>query len=202
VSSGGGGGTAAAPRPVSPIAASAAVPSPQTRAEAALAPAQPRAPTPGPAPAPVPPPLRLIIPSLGVDAAVEDVGVDPAGAMATPHDIWNVGWFSPGPAPGAPGDAVVDGHLGLPGYPLVFNALGRLRVGDLVRVTGADGRNRDFTVSSISAWPAASHPTGLFDTSGPARLSLITCDGAYYPGSRTYADRLVVEADFTGLETL
>jgi hypothetical protein len=41
-------------------------------------------------------------------------------AMETPNNLWSVGWYRGGPSPGAPGDAVIDGHVGLPGSPLVF----------------------------------------------------------------------------------
>ena len=118
--------------------------------------------------------------------------------MGTPHNIWNVGWFSPGTLPGAAGDAVIDGHLGLPGYPLIFNGLGKLRVGAVITLVGADGTRRDFAVTSSARWPADSHPSGLFETEGAPRLTLITCDGAYLRGSQTYADRLIVEAALSG----
>ena len=155
-------------------------------------------PGPGPTPVPAPRPARLLIPSLGLDATVEEVGLDAVGAMGTPHFIWNVGWFNSGPAPGAAGDAVIDGHHGLPGQPLIFNGLGQLPVGGLITVVGADGSRRDFAVTSSMSWPADSHPAGLFETAGAARLTLITCDGAYFRGSQTYADRLVVEASLLG----
>ena len=118
--------------------------------------------------------------------------------MDTPRNIWNVGWYSSGPVPGATGDAVIDGHLGLPGQPLVFNRLSKLRVGDLITVVGADGSRRDFAVNSTASWPADSHPAGLFETVGTPRLTLITCDGTYFRGTQTYADRLIVEASFAG----
>ena len=170
--------------------------------EAAVAPAAPAptdSPTPAAPPAFGPPrPVRLLIPSLNLDAAVEGVGLDGSGAMGTPQNPWNVGWYNPGPAPGAGGDAVIDGHLGLPGYPLVFSGLGKLRLGDLITVLRSDGVRSEFAVRSMASWPANSHPPGLFDPSGAPRLSLITCTGSYSGGSQTYADRLVVEARWVG----
>ena len=147
-----------------------------------------------PAPQGPPRPARLLIPSLGLDAPIEGVGLDPDGAMGTPQNLWNVGWFNRGPAPGAAGDAVIDGHLGLPGAPLVFSNLSRLRVGAPITVLSSDGARANFIVRSVASWPAASHPPGLFDIQGGARLSLITCTGNYRPGSQTYADRLIVDA--------
>jgi sortase (surface protein transpeptidase) len=143
-------------------------------------------------------PVRLLIPSLKIDAPVEALGVDRSGAMQVPRNLWNVGWYRAGPSPGAPGDAVMDGHVGLPGSPLVFSGLAKLAVGaDVIAVLGNGTRSR-FTVSSKRSWPANSHPAGLFSVDGQPRLSLITCTGAYDGGSQTYADRLVVEASYAG----
>src|SRR3981081_1577001 len=56
-------------------------------------------------------PARLQIPKIGVDATVEQVGVDRAGNMDIPKSPNNVAWYSPGVAPGQNGDAVIAGHL-------------------------------------------------------------------------------------------
>ena len=121
-----------------------------------------------------------------------------SGAMATPSDIWNVGWYAAGPRPGARGDAVIDGHLGLPGAALVFASLGRIRAGDLIVVVGDDGARRNFAVTGVSTWAAAARPPGLFATDGEPRLSLVTCTGAYLPALRSYAERIVVDASPAG----
>lgn len=166
-------------------------------------PPPPAAAQPSPAQAPVGPiagnpPVRLLIPVLGIDASVESVGLDRSGAMGTPQNVWNVGWYNRGPAPSAPGDAVVDGHVGLPGSPLVFAGLNRLRPGDRVVVVRSDGSRHRFIVGSAASWPADSHPPGLFALDGAPRLSLITCIGQYDAGAQAYADRLVVEATYAG----
>jgi hypothetical protein len=146
------------------------------------------------------PPVRLLIPSLKVDAAVEALGVDSSGAMDTPRNIWNVGWYRHGPSPGAAGDAVIDGHVGLPGSPLVFSGLPRLEVGADVIAVLADGTRSRFSVTGMQSWPANSRPAGLFSGDGAPRLSLITCTGSYDSRSQTYADRLIVEASYVGTD--
>ena len=68
-------------------------------------------------------PYRLIISSIGVDTAVEMVGVLHDGNLATPSlGPWDdVGWYAAGPRPGEVGSAVIDGHLDRPGgSPAVF----------------------------------------------------------------------------------
>lgn len=148
--------------------------------------------------APLPVPVRLLIPSLNIDADIEALGMDSAGAMETPHKIWNVGWYSGGASPGAPGDAVIDGHVGVPGTPLVFGALPRLAVGAEVITVLADGTRSKFTVSGLRRWPATSYPDDLFSGDGDPRLSLITCTGLYDKRTQTYGDRLIVEAGYVG----
>ena len=96
------------------------------------------------------------------------------------------------------GSFVFASNLPTPGTALIFNGLARLRTGDLITVVGGDGTRRDFAVQSTASWPADSHPTGLFETGGSPRLSLITCGGAYFTNTQTYADRLVVEASLSG----
>ena len=137
---------------------------------------------------------RLVIPSIGVDAQIQPVGRDQQGAMASPRDLDGVGWFNQGPSPGQPGDAVIDGHFGLPAQPAVFRQLRELRPGDAVKVVWPDGRSVDFRVASSETVGAADRPAGLFDVSGPARLSLITCAGVWENSLHTYSDRLVVTA--------
>jgi len=137
---------------------------------------------------------RLVIPRIGVDAIIQPVGREAAGAMASPPSLRNVGWFNRGPMPGQPGDAVIDGHYGLPSQPAVFRKLQLLRPGDEVEVIWADGHSLAFKVSGLQTVNADSHPAGVFARAGPARLSLITCAGAWVQSKGTYSDRLIVTA--------
>jgi sortase (surface protein transpeptidase) len=137
---------------------------------------------------------RLVIPRIGVDARIERVGLDPHGAMASPSSLDSVGWFNQGPVPGQPGDAVIAGHFGLPREPAVFRDLGALRTGDAVQVVWPDGRTVDFRVASSETVPASAHPSGVFGDAAPARLSLITCGGAWLQSQATYSERLIVTA--------
>ena len=136
---------------------------------------------------------RLVIPRIGVDAQIHAVGLDRSGAMASPSGLEEVGWFNNGPAPGELGDAVIDGHYGA-SQPGVFRKLRFLGPGDEIDVVWPDGHVVSFVVSSKEAVPASSHPAGLFTRSGAARLSLITCAGAWVQSQRTYSDRLIVTA--------
>jgi len=151
------------------------------------------------APIPVSPPATILIPSLNVHRPVEAVGVDRTGMMYQPENLWNAGWYKGGPVPGAPGDAVIEGHAGYPNAPLLFGKLQQLHAGDKIVVVLADGSRRLFLVVSSAIWPAGKTPTGLGEPYGRPRLTLITCTGPFDDHYKTYADRLVVEATYAGL---
>ena len=142
---------------------------------------------------------RLVIEKLGVDAPIERVGLDAAHAMASPSSLAGVGWFERGPLPGQPGDAVIDGHYGLPSIPAVFRNLQALEPGDALVVIWPDGKQVKFRVtSSVVIARNAPQPSGLFGAGGAPRLSLITCAGAWDQGHATYTHRLIVTAVAAG----
>jgi sortase (surface protein transpeptidase) len=136
-----------------------------------------------------------LIAKIGVDAWVEPVGVDRLGNMAVPSSPQNVGWYRFGPRPGGAGDAVLAGHLDWTSGPAVFWELHRLAPRDEVVFAPANGTQLRFRVTSVRAYSASSRPpAGLFASSGPPRLSLITCAGAWDAQHGIYAERLVVDA--------
>jgi len=162
---------------------------------------------PGPIAAPAPPPeppvpssqpVMILIPSINVHRPVEPVGVDRSGRMYTPQNLWNAGWYKGGPVPGAPGDAVIEGHAGYPHAPLLFGRLRQLHAGDKIVVVLADGSRSLFLVDSLTIWAAGSGPSGMGEPYGPPRLTLITCTGPFDDHYKTYADRLAVEASYAG----
>jgi hypothetical protein len=145
------------------------------------------------------PPVQLLIPSLDIHRPVEAVGVDRSGIMNLPVNFWNAGWYNGGPVPGAPGDAVIEGHAGYPGEPLIFGRLVAMRPGDRIVVVLGDGTRRLFLVESMGKVPVGSAPPGMGEPYGPARLTLITCTGYFNKNNYSYAERLVVEASYAGL---
>jgi LPXTG-site transpeptidase (sortase) family protein len=141
-------------------------------------------------------PARLLIPSIGVDASVEQVALKNDGSMDTPKKFGNVGWYMLGAKPGAPGNAVIDGHvnnaLTMAG---VFQHLSQIAIGDKITVLNASGTPVSFVVSSIQQYPVDTAPAqSIFATSGPSQLVLITCDGVWVPQEHSFDKRLVVFA--------
>jgi hypothetical protein len=145
------------------------------------------------------PPAQLLIPVMRVNRAVEPVGVNRAGVMDLPVNGWNAGWYKSGPIPGAPGDAVIEGHAGYPDQPMLFGKLSTLRPGDQIVVVLRDKSKRLFVVVSQSSLPVGSAPPDMASPYGAPRLTLITCSGDFDESSHSYSRRLVVQASYVGL---
>ena len=141
-------------------------------------------------------PMRLIIPSIKIDASIESVGVLSNGDLATPMvKSWDdVGWFKTGPVPGQRGSAVIDGHLDRPGgYPAVFWRLRELHAGDTVIVINTQGKAVHFHVTQVAFYaPQAAPLQEIFGNGGGTFLNLITCAGDWIPDQHQTTQRLVV----------
>ena len=167
-------------------------PSPPLLAAPATAPAA----NPAAAPAPAPP-VRIELPSLGVDTDVIPVGVDDSGAMEVPDDVSEVGWYKFGPAPGAAaGSAVLTGHVDDYRQGVgVFGRIGDLTPGDVVRVSDQAGVSREFSVVSREEWAKGEVPLDrLFDRGGASRMVLITCGGSFNDSTLGYDDNIAITA--------
>ncbi len=142
------------------------------------------------------PPVRLIIAAIGVNAAVERVGIGAGGDLATPtiHSWDDVGWYDLGTYPGERGSAVIDGHLDRPGgYPAIFWNLRKLHRGDVVMVIDGRGKTLRYRVMQVASYPPQAAPVQLiFGNNGGDYLNLITCAGDWITSQRQTTLRLVV----------
>jgi LPXTG-site transpeptidase (sortase) family protein len=139
-------------------------------------------------------PARLIIPSIGVDADIQHVGITKSGNMAVPSNFSDVGWYRYGTVPGDFGSAVVAGHvdngLGLAG---VFKRLDQTRVGDDVYLESERGIRLHYIVSAIESYPYDAVPVEtLFNRADTSRLNLVSCEGSWIATKKTYDTRIVV----------
>ena len=140
-------------------------------------------------------PVAVSIPSIGVQSRLVDLGLEADGAMETPQDPADPGWFSRGPAPGALGPAVIAGHVTWNGAPAVFHRLGTMRRGDQVTVTRTDGKTAVFTVTRVARFSKSRFPTrAVYGPIDHAGLRLITCGGTYDAARHRYLDNVVVFA--------
>ena len=148
---------------------------------------------------PTSPPVQLLIPTLNVHRAIEGVGTNRLGVMNLPVNGWNAGWYQRGPIPGAPGDAVIEGHAGYPDQPMIFGKLATLKAGAQVVVVLGDGTRRLFEVVSMATLNPGVAPAGFAEPYGSPRLTLITCTGHFDADNKYYSKRLAVELRYVGL---
>lgn len=144
-------------------------------------------------------PVRLIIPSIGVNAHIQDVGLDwhGTGDMGIPTNFTDVAWYEGGPLPGTPGSAVIDGHYdGKDVKEAVFYNLGKLKPGELVEVKDANGTVWRFKVVRTTLYDYDAPTTSIFtNTDDKPHLNLITCGGTWNKGKELYNKRVVVFTD-------
>jgi hypothetical protein len=144
------------------------------------------------------PPVRLRIPSIGVDSSVGRLGLNPDGSIEVPGDFNQAGWYDKGPAPGEIGPAVVLGHLDSYTGPAVFARLGSLKPASEILISRQDGSQLRFVVQRVSSFSTDAFPTDQVYgvTPGPA-LRLITCGGNFNVGRGRYSANVVAFATLT-----
>jgi LPXTG-site transpeptidase (sortase) family protein len=140
-------------------------------------------------------PERLRIPSIGVDTALETLGVTRLGRLRPPVDPQRAGWFPGSAVPGELGPAVVAGHRDSKVGPAVFWHLTDLHLGDKVIVTRSDGVTVRFEIAQIRRVPRVSFPTEqVYGATPDSMLRLITCGGLYDHVHGRYLDNVLVVA--------
>lgn len=142
-------------------------------------------------------PVRLEIPKINVDTAIDYVNLTSQGDLAVPAGPANVGWYHQGPRPGEVGNAVMDGHFGYRDrIPAVFDNLHTLQKGDKLYVKDQKGLTTTFVVRELQTYKPDDYAAAVFRSSdGQAHLNLITCQGKWNQTEKSYSDRLVVFTD-------
>lgn len=180
--------------PSLPVAASSVTPSAPAASPAAT-------------PAKVAPPVRVIVPSLGINAAVEKLGLCPSsdpsqdcagvdyhGLATPPAEAENLaGWWDGGYAPGQLGPAVIVGHVNHAGVGnLVFWNLTSIKVGAMIET---EPGNLWFRVTGTQEVSKNAFPTAtVYNSTGASELRLITCGGQYDPKTGHYLSNFIVYA--------
>ncbi|MDO8183747.1 MAG: class F sortase [bacterium] len=140
-------------------------------------------------------PARLKIPTIGVDAAVEYVGLTSDKTMDVPKNPTDVAWFELGPRPGEIGGAVIAGHYGGK-KTSAFDNLYKLRKGDKIYIEDDQGVIISFVVRETRRYDPSADASYVFGSNdGKSHLNLITCEGEWDKVSKTYSQRLVVFTD-------
>jgi len=144
-----------------------------------------------------PVPTHVLLPTTGIDASIDAVGVTPTGAVAIPHDAHRLGWYQYGPTPGdTQGSAVLVGHRDsrTQGAGALYD-LGNVGVGDPIIVVRSDGTRLHYRIVERRLYLKKTLPFALlFARTGPPRLTILTCGGPYDRAHGGYQDNLVVTA--------
>jgi sortase A len=142
-------------------------------------------------------PMRLEIPKISVDAALDYVGITSQGELGVPAGPNNAAWYDQGPRPGEEGNAVIDGHFGYrDNIPAVFDNLHTLQAGDKLYVKDEKGFTTTFVVRELRTYGPNDYASAVFRSSdGKAHLNLITCEGTWNRTQKSFSNRLVVFAD-------
>lgn len=145
-------------------------------------------------------PRYLSIEKLGINKArVLPMGVNAAGELSTPNNIFDVGWYYNSGKPGKGGTLLIDGHNGGPHVEGVFKALPALLEGDIIVIERGDGEifkysvveNNTIALSDANDYMATAIRT---PTSGRESLTLISCAGEWSDQQKTYMSRQFVRA--------
>jgi LPXTG-site transpeptidase (sortase) family protein len=146
---------------------------------------------PTPTPVPVFVPSRIVIPALQVNAPIVPVGTESDGSMGTPKTATDVAWWAGVPA--GRGNALFAGHSDWNGDPGTFQALGNLKPGDTIVVTGQD-KTLTFKVTWVQLLSGGVDATSLLGPQGSPVVTLITCGGVFDTSIRHHLSRYVVRA--------
>ena len=126
-------------------------------------------------------PLSISIPSIKVTSEVNPLGLAGDGTLAVPQPgplLDQAAWFKNSPTPGQPGPAIIEGHVDSDQGPSVFFELGKLRPGNKIHVSRADGVRVTFTVNAVRDYKKSKFPTEVVYGSknlSQSQLRLITC---------------------------
>jgi hypothetical protein len=149
---------------------------------------------------PTPPaqlPAFIDAPTIGAHSTLIPTGLQPDGTLEVPplaHPE-QASWYRFSPPPGQPGPAVILGHINAGGTPGVFARLARIKTGDPVTITRADGTIVRFTVTRVETVAKATFPTTRVygNTPGP-ELRLISCGGDLDTSAHSYLSNVIAWA--------
>jgi len=138
---------------------------------------------------------KLLIPSLKINAKIQNVGITKKGNMSTPNNFFDVGLYKYGPNPGEKGSAIIDGHVNNGfGLKAVFGDLKNIKIGDDIYVEMEKGIKVHFVVTETSLYDYNAPADSVFNQKDNSYLKLITCSGTWIPEIKTHDKRLVVTA--------
>lgn len=139
---------------------------------------------------------ELSVPSIGLVTKVVPAGlINRAGQVTWEVPPFVVGHAEGTAGAGAPGNAVLMGHITSRNLGNVFINLDKVQVGDMLAVFSGD-RQFNYRVVEVKAVPRTDVSV-VAPTERPT-VTLITCTGTWLPLISDYSHRLVVRAELVG----
>jgi len=145
-------------------------------------------------------PTKVRIASIGVDATIIDLGLNPDRTLEVPEDIRLTGWWTGRSVPGEDGPSIVVGHIDSAAQGAgVFFRLRELDVGDVIHVERSDGSIAEFRVTETELVLKDEFPTEkVYGSTDGSQLRLITCGGSFDRSAGSYLGNLIVYAEHVG----
>lgn len=140
-------------------------------------------------------PRRLAVPSLGVNAALEDRPLTALGDLSVPDDPAVVArWDGSSPLLAAGGTTMLAGHVSFRGVRGALHDLYRIEPGALVYASDEEGNVSSWRVSEVNV--VAKNQLPAFRPKGGRNLLLVTCGGPVIRGSEglSFRDNVIVTA--------
>ena len=145
-------------------------------------------------------PRYLTVEKLNVtNSRVLPMGVNSAGELDTPKNIFDVGWYEASGKPGQGGTMIIDGHNGGPHVHGVFKNLPDLADGDIIKIERGDGEIFNYKVVENKTIPLTDSDAYMSTASkspepGTESVTLITCTGEWSSKQQTYLSRQFTRA--------
>ncbi|MFI1912277.1 class F sortase [Nocardia sp. NPDC020380] len=145
-------------------------------------------------------PTSFDIASIKASGSLIAVGLNADGSVQVPADYQQAGWYQKGPAPGEQGSAVILGHVDSYKGVGVFFYLKKVKPGDMIDVTRADGKVAHFKVTDVRMYDKTQFPDQLvFGARGGSTLQIVTCGGDFDQTTKSYLSNVVV---FSSLDSV
>ena len=131
------------------------------------------------------------------NARVLPMGINSAGELSTPNNIFDVGWYYDSGKPGQGGTLLIDGHNGGPHVQGVFKDLPALGEGDIIVIERGDGAIFRYSVvesMAVSLSDSNDYMATAIKTpmTGKESITLISCTGEWSQAQGTYLSRQFV----------
>lgn len=144
-------------------------------------------------------PRYMRIPSLKINTRIRRLGLDRKGAVGTPNNIHDAGWYDSSAKPGdKDGSSIIVGHIAGPTMHGLFWDLPLISQGTIIEIEKGNGFVIRYKVSKIEKIPNDSFDISKYlvqEAPGKNDLKLITATNKFNTVSGDYTQRVVVFAE-------